>query len=592
MLRGLFSFIILGVCFADDGQCIPDSTRTDCGHLGTNQQECENQNCCWNSETPNVPWCFLKKSPHVNCDPGDTNRKDCGFVGINQSGCEKEGCCWNPASEGSDAPWCYYSQSPTMKPTPFPTHLSGDSPYNTTEMNQLKEYFFNNIDIGGTGAILASPSQQHPNYYYHWMRDAAITMNVVLTIGGNVGLQDNHVKNYIQWVKVVQNAEKIHDECDVLGEPKFYLNGTVYDGAWGRPQNDGPALRSLVLIRYAMRLNNGTEAEKEIVKNELWPMIQKDLNYVKNVWGENCFDLWEEVNGRHFFTRYVQRCALLLGADLGALLGEAKPDWKNNADQIEDSLAAHWNPQTQIIEYAINPPDHPKYHNIDVAVMLGSLYGSPGYGKYTVEDPKVQSTVEAMIDVFNDGSYPIQNQDREGGLFGHFIGRYPNDTYNGYDSNQKGNPWILATNALGEYYYRLALGHVKKIQNDTTSTHTNYFYKHFTNLMNKHYDTNTYQVEDVKNWDHEKVAQSLEVMGDDQCILVRNHIAGGKFHMSEQLNLHTGFLQGANDLTWSYGTIISAMAVRQELQIELQNLRKQMHLKRLSSKILKKREYS
>lgn len=575
---------------------MPDSTRSDCGYFGINQQECENENCCWDSDTPDVPWCFFKKSPQVNCDP-DTHRQDCGYVGIDQSGCEKQGCCWNPAQDGSDTPWCYKpsgSQAPTVTPTNFPTHFPGDAPYNTTEMNKLKEFFFNNIDIGGTGAILASPSKQHPNYYYHWMRDAAITMNVVLKIGGDIGLQDNHVKNYISWVKQVQNAEKIHDNCDVLGEPKFFLNGKVYDGAWGRPQNDGPALRSLVLIRYAMRLNNGTEAEKQTVKNELWPMIQKDLNYVKDVWGQNCFDLWEEVNGRHFFTRYVQRCSLLLGAKLGDLLGEAKPDWNSNAGQIEDSLAAHWNPQTQIIEYAVNPPDHPKFHNIDVAVMLGALYGDPGYGKYTVEDPKVQSTVEAMIDVFNDGSYPIQNFDRDAGLPGHFIGRYPNDTYNGYDTSSTGNPWILATNALGEYYYRLAMGVVKKnIQNNTHTynihTHKNqgYFHIHFANLMNKHYRTNEYDSEDVKNWDIQKIAQSLTIMGDDQCSLVRNHIGGGQFHMSEQLNLDTGFVQGANDLTWSYGTIISAMAVRQELQNELQKLRE-----RPTSKLFKKREFS
>ena len=45
---------------------------------------------------------------------------------------------------------------------------------------------------------------------------------------------------------------------------------------------------------------------------------------------------------------------------------------------------------------------------------------------------------------------------------------------------------------------------------------------------------------------------------------VKHHTAGKQFHFSEQLNLQTGFEQGANDLTWSYGTLISAMAARRE----------------------------
>lgn len=32
------------------------------------------------------------------------------------------------------------------------------------------------------------------------------------------------------------------------GEPKFYVDGTTFDGGWLRPQNDGPCLRSIALV--------------------------------------------------------------------------------------------------------------------------------------------------------------------------------------------------------------------------------------------------------------------------------------------------------------------------------------------------------
>jgi len=42
--------------------------------------------------------------------------------------------------------------------------------------------------------------------------------------------------------------------------------------------------------------------------------IKTDLEYVAHNWQENSFDLWEESNGDNFFTKMVQRKALINGA--------------------------------------------------------------------------------------------------------------------------------------------------------------------------------------------------------------------------------------------------------------------------------------
>jgi len=55
---------------------------------------------------------------------------------------------------------------------------------------------------------------------------------------------------------------------------------------------------------------------------------------------------------------------------------------------------------------------------------------------------------------------------------------------------------------------------------------------------------------------------NLMQTGDDFLARVKYHIVGGNYHLSEELNLNTGFETGANDLTWSYGTVISAMNAR------------------------------
>jgi glucoamylase len=50
-------------------------------------------------------------------------------------------------------------------------------------MNTLFEA---NINIQGKGGIVASPDPNTPggSYYYHWMRDAALTMRTYMEING------------------------------------------------------------------------------------------------------------------------------------------------------------------------------------------------------------------------------------------------------------------------------------------------------------------------------------------------------------------------------------------------------------------------
>ena len=37
-----------------------------------------------------------------------------------------------------------------------------------------------NINETNNGLIVASPSTQNPDYYYHWVRDSALTMKVIV----------------------------------------------------------------------------------------------------------------------------------------------------------------------------------------------------------------------------------------------------------------------------------------------------------------------------------------------------------------------------------------------------------------------------
>lgn len=67
-----------------------------------------------------------------------------------------------------------------------------------------------------------------------------------------------------------------------LGEPKFDADGTKFNGNWGRPQRDGPALRAIAIITYSNYLIEHGDSAR--VKEVIWPIISNDLSYTGQYW--------------------------------------------------------------------------------------------------------------------------------------------------------------------------------------------------------------------------------------------------------------------------------------------------------------------
>nr|XP_039258180.1 alpha-amylase-like isoform X1 [Styela clava] len=100
-----------------DVQCsdcsCPSEAKTDCGFMGITSTECVNSGCLWcPSEGTSDPWCIhVSESTgggggEVSCSVTETSRQECGYYGIQQNECENNGCCW-AESNLSGVPWCY-----------------------------------------------------------------------------------------------------------------------------------------------------------------------------------------------------------------------------------------------------------------------------------------------------------------------------------------------------------------------------------------------------------------------------------------------------------------------------------------------------
>lgn len=443
-------------------------------------------------------------------------------------------------------------------------------------MAKIHSYFLNNIDINGRGAVAASPSHKNPDYWYHWQRDSAISMRISMTFRDVVspGVGRDALVDYLKWVHAAQFASDPNGQ-DIRGEPKFFIeNASCYNGPWMRPQNDGPALRVVTLLMWAKKLL--AAGEEDFVKQGIYtadaslPGVKRDLEYLFNTIDAPSGDPWEEVRGDVFFAKFSYRAAFHMAAEVGKLIGDDASTVQKYADtalQLQaDILATHWNSGKNLLM------EVPGQRELDSATHLGVLYGYLDDSFLDPADTRVQSSVAHLVDTFSSYNYPdfsINGADDAAGLPGILIGRYPHDVYNGGNPSQSagGNPWILCTASLAEVYYRAA--QLYSVRGSIRSQDINpLFLKQAAELGGLNQSVATEVLEGIESANgvtalgsplFTSVSRILLAGGDGVLTRVHAHVVGQDFHMTEQINKKNGDPQGAEDLTWSYGTVILAM---------------------------------
>jgi glucoamylase len=403
------------------------------------------------------------------------------------------------------------------------------------------------------GTVIASPSKVGPNYFYMWVRDAALVMNVV----------DNRqlLLDYVD----LELRHQTGPAKSGLGEPKFNVDGTAYDGDWGRPQNDGPALRALTTIKLAKQLIS--EGKTDYVRQKLYDggmptktLIKTDLEYIAHRWQDANFDLWEETFGRHFYTLLAQKAALNAGGDLADQLGDgaAANFYHTQARAIDQVLGEFWDGNRGYILGTLDVKSGPDHSSgLDVAVILAALHSTKAGDNFGVTDDRILSTAYKLQQSF----IPVykMNQIPEFHDLGTAIGRYPEDHYTGYETTPltRANPWFLATNAYAELYYRASREFTRA--GKITLTPVNLaFFQNLRGLSG----TALKSGQVLKSGDSlfDLIVSSLVDDGDRFIARSRFHMNNG--HMSEQFDKDTGYVTGAFDLTWSYASLITALNAR------------------------------
>ncbi len=392
------------------------------------------------------------------------------------------------------------------------------------------------------GSIVASPVlagyDPDPDYFFHWYRDSALIVDALrlLYADGTVGsgaleLLGDFVRfsgsllrldgralvtdrswraavaaDFVRYLRTDADLAAAHGEA-LAGETRVNPDGTLDISSWPRPQYDGPALRALALLRWAHAYRpSGDEGEA------LAALIRFDLDFTARHWREPSYDIWEEEQGRHYYTLRVAAAALEAGSQW---LDESDdPElarrYAREGEAIGRALDEFWQPDSGFYRSRVLSTGAASAKELDIAVILAAIHtvSDGGARPHSARDPRMHATLERLEALFGE-TYPI-NCDRAEGL-GPAMGRYAGDVY------YSGGAYFFSTLGAAEFCFRAAAGD-----------------------------------DDAALWIRR---------GDAYLRTVRAHVpASGA--MAEQFDQRTGEPSSAKELGWSYAGLISCVHAR------------------------------
>jgi len=394
------------------------------------------------------------------------------------------------------------------------------------------------------GAVVASPVpasyDPDPDYFFHWYRDSAIVMEALRLlhtagpvdaggeprhalalfgeyVGFNAALRGldgrrlvaasgewrtRVAPDFVQYLRPDAELERLHGDA-VAADTRVNADGSLDISNWARPQNDGPALRALSILRW-MR---GAALAGEL-RTTCEALLREDLRFASEHWRLPCYDLWEEERGLHYFTLRVTAQALEEGADwLAERAAAAARGCRAESQAILATLDGYWLPDRGYYRSRLLESGEPSAKELDIAVVLAALQAGDGSVAHSPRDPRIQATLDALDALF-EADYLI-NRGRPAAR-GPALGRYRGDRY------YSGGAYYFSTLAAAELCFRAATGSGR---------------------------------------------DALLARGDRYLETVRAFIPESG-DMSEQFDQRTGEQTSAKHLAWSYAAFISCAAAR------------------------------
>ncbi len=393
------------------------------------------------------------------------------------------------------------------------------------------------------GSIVASPVlgayDPEPDYFFHWFRDSAVVIDALRMLFADDALDGDfftHFADFVRFSTSLQNLDgrsldepgwraavapgfrkylraqddlsAAHGEA-LLGETRVNPDGTLDISKWPRPQNDGPAMRAIALLRWrsTARMDNELAALVDA-------LIRADLRYTQHRWREACFDIWEEEKGLHYYTLRASARAMESGAEWFELRHEQQDAaaCRDAARAILSALDGFWREDLRFYKSRILESHAPSTKELDISVIFAAIHAGGNCARHSVRDPRMHATL-ARLEALFDAEYAI-NRNR-GAARGPAMGRYAGDVY------YSGGAYYFSTLAAAEFCFRAAAA-------------------------------------------PSPATQDWMERGNAYLETVRTYTPQNG-ELSEQFDQHTGVQRSAQQLAWSYAAFISCVHARRQL---------------------------
>ncbi|MDN5274488.1 MAG: putative Glycoside hydrolase 15-related protein [Candidatus Saccharibacteria bacterium] len=301
--------------------------------------------------------------------------------------------------------------------------------------------------IDKRGAVIASTDTTMLNYSrdayaYCWPRDGAYVLWPLIRMG--------YVDEPYRFFEFCRRG--LHPDGYLMH--KYRADGAlgsswhpyVHDGSVAPPiQEDETALVLFVFAQY-YHMHAEPLLLNEFYHTMVTPMADFLASYIDEVTGlpRASYDLWEETYLTTTYTTSVVYAALLAAADLADVAADSNKAvmWRSRAEDIFAAAHKHlFNEERKAFYKGILVKNGEIEYN--ATLDTSSIFGAFMFGLFPVGSEQLIAAVETMKATFgvNDGALGLP--------------RYENDNYRRVGDDVTGNPWIITSLWLAQYYIEI-----------------------------------------------------------------------------------------------------------------------------------------
>jgi GH15 family glucan-1,4-alpha-glucosidase len=292
------------------------------------------------------------------------------------------------------------------------------------------------------GSVLASGDSSIFNYgrdyyCYCWPRDAAFALWPLIRLG-----HFEEARNFFDFARDTkhQDGYLMHKY-----QPDRAIGSTWHPLVHNRRKE--LAIQEDETASVIFMLGEYYEASKDqtYIENMFESFVVPAANFISLFIDEDTglphasYDLWEE----KFLTSTYTTCTVIAGLETAAKLAEVvnQPDdavrWKQVAQGIRNNLDKLYRGNAFVKGFVLQENGELEY---DETLDISSLFGPFMFAGLPLDDPRLKSTAEQI-------EKRLLNTSPGGGVL-----RYENDPYFLAKKQYKGNPWIVTTLWLCQYF--------------------------------------------------------------------------------------------------------------------------------------------